>query len=39
VRDRRLDGVGMRHDDDEVTGVIDDHRVDGGDHPGLHRRE
>ncbi len=37
VRDRGLDRVGVRHDDDELPGMVGDDSFERGDHPRLHR--
>ena len=39
VRDRRLDGVGVRHDDDDLAGVVGDDALERGDHAHLHLGE
>ena len=36
VRDRGLDRVGVRHDDDDLARVVGDDRLERGDHAGLH---
>ena len=39
VRDRGLDRIGVRHDHDELAGMVGDHGLERGDHPRLHRGE
>ena len=39
VRDRGLDRVGVRHDDDQLARVLGDHRLERGDHARLHLGE